>query len=1415
MNPNEPMSTVSPILNKFTPEVKNRCQQYVNDIVIPSNFSDCNATIASCEYTNVDGDIFSCRFRKAESKRIVSNIEIFTLNNFHFNALVDTGATISVISKKFLNSVESSLHKITPIVPFNIVLSIENSNDFKVTEKAEMCFKINNQAILWHFYIIDNLTNNIVLGMDFLNEYEVTIKCNPFSLELKPNVKQKPKKPFSEKTEYTNNKTVATSDVIYPSACDSLLGFPNPATKPSIPSSESDFSSTSFTTTTIASSNKNIRVSHDTTIPPMSFYRVPICSIKAEGDFHLSPRKEIEYALNLLIGNAIINFKDNHSSIFVCNATNKPQTLNDRTIIGTIEKCHDENILCNLDTLPCYNKETLASLNYTTTNNKSDDLIKNLNFGKNLSNDEKSQLIKLIKQYSYVFSHSHNNRGITNMVTHNIETGNAMPVRQRAYKQAYCERQKTRELTKELLNEGIIQYSYSPWSSPVVLVKKKDNSTRFCVDYRKLNEITKKDNYPLPRIDDALDRLSGAKYFSNMDCDQAYYQVPVNEQDKEKTAFITPDGLFEFNYMPFGLCNAPATFQRLMDVVLGRLKWTIALIYLDDIVVYSKTFSEHLFNLAQVFEALRRANLTLKPSKCNFGEDELLFLGHIISKDGISVNPAKIRAVENFPRPKRKRDVMSFLGLCSYYRRFIHSFAKIAKPLHSLTEDSVPFKWNDEAENAFQILKNKLVSSDVLAFPDDNAPTEIHCDASSYGLGATLVQIQNGKERVIAYASRCLKKHEKNYTATELECLAVIYAVSIYRPHLYGRKFKIVTDHCALCYMLNLKDPHGRLARWALRLQPYDYEIVYKNGRKHKDADALSRNPVDAAPPSEHETLDFAELLCSITDEFKNIGELQDADPKLYVIKEAIRQNDKNSKIKIDEYTIENNILYKMNNDENGRLWRICIPNKLRKKIIENVHISAAGHLGLLKTWTLVKSRFAWPKMYSHVRRYIMGCSTCQFCNKRGNAVPGPMQLMPPPSVPFRRIGIDFQGPYPTTKNRNTYIFVVVDHLTRYVEAWPVKSANTKCALAILEECIIFKHSCPSEIVCDRGSSFTSSLFREFCDKYHIKILLTTAYHPNTNGVCERVNGTLKRIIGKFVDDNHRNWDKFVNRAAFSINIVKHSVTGFSPYYLLHGREPYLPCDTALPTIPNYVDDEINNSHARRADEAIKTARKNTIDSQRRSKQIFDLKHPEVCYEIGDLVLVANFARKVGRVTKWMKKWYGPFEITKRLGPVNYIVKDLRQNKDKVLKNVSVRHLKLYYEEFHSNSDPEIVSDEHFVASDPDEYESDSYCASISYGDRNRLQITSRVAPSSGRNIIKNSHFDDNEISLPPNEEEIEIENSVTIIEPNSGSFHSAISSEESSSLENNTDNNVTLRRSTRTRKPVERYGDFNFSLKR
>ncbi len=397
-----------------------------------------------------------------------------------------------------------------------------------------------------------------------------------------------------------------------------------------------------------------------------------------------------------------------------------------------------------------------------------------------------------------------------------------------------------------MLDRGLIELCQSSWASPVVLVKKKkDGTTRFCVDYRKLNDVTWKDAYPLPRIDDTLDALRGSRYFSTLDLYLGYWQVEMDEQDIDKMAFVTRQGLFRFTVMPFGLCNAPATFERLMERVLKDLNWKVCLIYLDDIIMYGAGFYPALDRLKMVLKRIREANLKLKPTKCCLMRAEVPFLGHIVSREGVGVDPAKTEAVEKWPTPVNVKDVRAFLGLASYYRRYIPGFSTVAAPITNLTRQGVDLVWDDACEGAFRTLKAVLISASVLAYPTREGHFTLSTDASDVGIGAVLEQDQEegGQviKRVIAYTSKTLSDTQRRYCTTNKELLVVVMAIELFQYYLTGRHFTVVTDHASLTWLRNFKEPDGMVARWTARLQPFDFAIVHRPGKHHSHADGLSR----------------------------------------------------------------------------------------------------------------------------------------------------------------------------------------------------------------------------------------------------------------------------------------------------------------------------------------------------------------------------------------------------------------------------------------------------------------------------------------------------------------------------------------------------------------------------------------------
>ncbi|UYV80104.1 hypothetical protein LAZ67_18001713 [Cordylochernes scorpioides] len=757
------------------------------------------------------------------------------------------------------------------------------------------------------------------------------------------------------------------------------------------------------------------------------------------------------------------------------------------------------------------------------------------------------------------------------------------------------------------------------------------------------------------RIDEVMDTLQG------------YWQVEVEERDKEKTAFTTAHGLYEFNVMPFGLCNAPATFERNMENMLGNLRWQICLCYLDDVIIYSPDFPTHLKRLEAVFRCFRESNLRLNDKKCRFAFEELEILGYITSKHGIKPAEHNIKAVRNFPRPKKVKEVQFFLGMCSYYRKFIKDFSKIADPLTNLIKKSVSFTWTERQEEAFQTLKTALLSPPILGHFNPNAPTYVHTDASNIGIGATLVQDIGGEEKVISYLSRTLSKAEQNYSTTEKECLAVVWSMSKLRPYLYGRHFKIVTDHHALCWLKNLKDPTGRLARWALKIQEYDFDIIHKSGKKHLDADGLSRGPLPETDWDE----DFERLF---------LNQITDEEDKFI---ESVKKNLNGSRRSIAQnFKEEDGCLFKKNPNPEGRAWLLVVPENKKREIMKEHHNHMSnGHLGVARTMYRIKSKYFWPSMLKDVSEFVRTCHLCQ-SRKGSNQLPsGLLQPIPPANFPFERIGIDFVGPLPSTKNRKKWIIVLSDYYTRYAETRAVSEATVKEVSKFLVEDIFLRHGAPQYLISDRGSQFTSNLMKEVMKTCKIKHCFTTSYHPQTNGLTERLNRTLINMLSMYVNTDQKNWDEILPFITYAYNTTIQETTGYSPFFLMFGREPTSLLDDRNISVDIDKDDydEYIKHHLDKINRTRKLVINNTIKTQERMKKNYDKKHMERSYEPGELVAVWTPIRKIGKCEKLLRKYFGPYRILKKLSNVNYLIEP-KDNPGQDPLIVHVSRIKPYFE---------------------------------------------------------------------------------------------------------------------------------------
>ena len=874
------------------------------------------------------------------------------------------------------------------------------------------------------------------------------------------------------------------------------------------------------------------------------------------------------------------------------------------------------------------------------------------------------------------FSLENGEKGETDLVEMHIDTGEAVPKKSAPRRMPFAVRREVASQVKKMKEEGVIQSSHSPWASPVILVKKKNGSYRFCVDYRKLNEVTTKDTFPLPRIDDLLDQVGSARYFTTLDLASGYWQIPVDRESRSKTAFTTPQGLFEFNVMPFGLTNAPAVFQRLIQEVLAGLNpedsADFVLAYLDDILVFSRTLEEHMTHLQAVFDRLLAAGLKLNPDKCRFICDEVDYLGHVLTPGGLKTSSKHVQAVKAFPVPTSVTQVRQFLGLASYYRRFIISFAKVAQPLHALTKKNAQFEWSSDCQRAFELLKEKLVKAPLLAYPNFTEDFIVETDASILGLGAVLSQVQEDEQvHPIAYASRALSPPEKNYGITDLETLAVVWALSHFKAYLYGQKVKVLTDHTAVKSVLLNPNANGKHARWWTRVFDNgisDVAITYRRGRENLNADALSRAPVGEAPPNEdclgvsvisvngNTSLDKLFQASPIELSFVqgSLGGDQRKDPKIkeiidFVEGELLPTDERKARkisLQASQYVISDKILYYLDTHRGSRK-RAVVPEALQVELLQSSHGGPfSGHFSGQRMYNTLASSFWWEGMYKDTLEYCKRCPQCATVSGGGRPGRPPLQSIPV-CRPFQIIGVDIMD-LPKTELGNKHVLVFQDFLSKWPLVFPIPDQKTHRIVDLLVKEVIPLFGVPENLLSDRGTNLLSFLMRDVCDLLGITKINTTAYHPQCNGLVERFNRTLKTMVRKHVETWGKQWDVHLHGLLWAYRNTPHEATGEKPSFLLFGKDLRSPTEaTFLPQsemqssdVQTYRSDlAMTLMHAR--ENAAKAIQK----SQKRSKKYYDRKTRPNVYRNSDWVMIYFPHEETGAQRKLSRPWHGPYRI--------------------------------------------------------------------------------------------------------------------------------------------------------------------------
>ena len=893
-------------------------------------------------------------------------------------------------------------------------------------------------------------------------------------------------------------------------------------------------------------------------------------------------------------------------------------------------------------------------------------------FGKQLTEEQLSRMKKLLQKHRNAFALSSKEIGKVKDIFVCIDTGDNPACFQKQFRLSSNMAEEIRRQVKEGVELGIMSPSNSPYNSPVFLVAKADGTWRMVVDFRALNTQCTQNTYPIPRIDEVMDRLAGSTIYCSLDANSGFWQMELDEESKKKTAFSTPDGKFHYNRMPFGYINAPAEFQAMMDRILGQLKWTTALVYIDDVLVYGADFDQVLERLDLVLTASEQYGLTYKPSKCQFGFTELKFLGHIISGQGYQVDPDKIRAIQEFPTPRSFRQVRQFLGMCNYYRKYIKGFSMIAAALYRLLT-LTHFEWTGAAEEAFMKLKELLTKAPVLHYPVAGADIQITTDASGYGIGAVCEQSTDGGKtwHPLAYCSRTLKDYERKYTATHRECLAVVYALKQFRPYFYGQGVRVYTDHQCLTYLYKQKDPYNQLARWALEIAAHQAELIYKPGAAITHVDCLSRNPVglyelpiDAIQDDEMLEKEPVVRMVSTSklDEFR-AAQIQDGFIDKIVkkmLQETVPEEGTGNRF-WKNYAYINRILYYQDSEAVTNPYRLVVPVSLQRQVFQLMHDSVTGgHFGVLKTYAEMKRRYWWPGMYSDTKRYIGGCIPCQQYRPPNAKVPGEMANKMAPDRVFERVAIDYIQKTAQTKSGNQYALVMVDQTSRYVIAAASKTARADDTIRLVQDHLFSEWGIPAEIVCDNGTHFTAKKFQKFCEDHGINLVFTTAFRPQSNGMVEQANKVLKDYIHKYCHLNKDDWDLHLRNACFARNTKVNETTGYTPYYLAKGWNPRVVADNLFPVIIPDDNDSPEELEAKR-ERAVLHAQKATELAQKRRKAKYDEQHPSPGYQVGDLVWRLDPTRKPGE-----PRLKGPYRIIKQTDTKTFEVERLFHGKEQL-----------------------------------------------------------------------------------------------------------------------------------------------------
>jgi len=867
----------------------------------------------------------------------------------------------------------------------------------------------------------------------------------------------------------------------------------------------------------------------------------------------------------------------------------------------------------------------------------------------NISTGQKRRLTILLQEYKTIFS---DRPGRVENFVCELKVKENEPFVRKSYPVPYAKRKAVQDEIDRMLRFGVIGESSSPYSNPLVVVTKKDNTVRLCLDARNLNKILIPDREcPMP-IDDMLYKFEGAKCFSTLDLTAGYWQVPLHPNSRKYTAFLFNGHSYEFRVLPFGLNISVGCFIKCVNSILGPDVDDFAMAYVDDIIIWSKDFETHLRHVNIVLGKLWNAGVTINFKKSNFLEREILFLGHKVSAQGIKINDDKVAYIREFPEPKSKKELQSFLGLVNFYRKFVVSFSEYTQQLSHLTKKNAVWSWGEKERVVFNQIKDLFINTVVLKHPDFSKPFYIGTDGSILAIGGCLYQEnEEGEQQPIAFASRSLRGPETRYTITEIELLAVVFVCEKFRCYLMGREVIVRTDHQALTFLSSSKHLSGRLMRWTLALQEYRLRVEYVPGKQNSVADLLSRYPVDGKQMIAKEfacihRISVMNINARLTDKLKRIEQLQKEDAVMPEVLTQLNGGSEQVREKLQKYyLVYNGVLFRRSNAESDE-WKLWLPEVLVDEVIDNYHENY-GHFGANKICRALRESCIFNNMERRIRKRLQACDTCQKAKCLNRSMEGEMKNVVA-NEPGEMISVDLMGPLPTGKGGVTMIFGVLDVFSKYIRLYAIKKATAEILCGKIINNYIEKHGKPKTILSDHGPQFISENWTAPLRALNIEVRYSAVFHPQTN-LIERANREIGRILRTYCHTRHSTWPEQLENIENWINCTHHDSIGCTPYQLMYGKRPKRLIET-LVEFPNREEPDLET--------VIKLAREVLLGKARKRKKRHDTGKPTK-FEVGDLVLVRTHYQS-SALRKEIKKLFllyeGPYRIKEIVGANAYLL---------------------------------------------------------------------------------------------------------------------------------------------------------------